>query len=391
MFSFVNMKEEAKLWLSNRDYDSAKFRKVAGRYFHNNHLEDFMSTHSGELEFQTIGASVENKNIYGLQIGSGSKKVLMWSQMHGNESTTTKAVLDFLNSIVVDADNPYNKSLLERTTLYIIPVLNPDGAAYYTRVNANAIDLNRDMQDLSQPESRLLMKVYREFQPDFCLNLHDQRSIFSAGETNLPAILSFLTPSSDINRSITEERMESMSLIAGMVKDLQNEIGERIGRYDDGFNLNCAGDTFQHHGTPTILFEAGHYPGDYHREVSRKYVFKALRSCLDRIMNDQSVDYHQYFKIPENAKCFRDVILRNVNIEGGKKDILIHFKETLVHDRIRFVPVIEDIQDASVLYGHREIDTAGKKLSLMEEGSISENVVVNKIFLNDEIFELNPQ
>nr|WP_298332017.1 DUF2817 domain-containing protein [uncultured Christiangramia sp.] len=385
------MKEQAKLWLSNRDYDSAKFRKVAGRYFHNNHLEDFMSTHSGKLEFQTIGASVENKNIYGLQIGSGSKKVLMWSQMHGNESTTTKAVLDFLNSIVVDADNPYNKSLLERTTLYIIPILNPDGAAYYTRVNANAIDLNRDMQDLSQPESRLLMKVYREFQPDFCLNLHDQRTIFSAGETNLPAILSFLTPSSDIDRSITVARKNSMSLIAGMVKDLKDELGESIGRYDDGFNLNCAGDTFQSFETPTILFEAGHYPEDYNRDVTRKFVFKALRSCLDQIMNDTLVDYHQYFKIPENAKCFRDVILRNVNIEGGKKDILIQFKETLVYDRIRFVPVIEDIQEASVLYGHREIDAAGKKLSLMEEGAISENVIVNKIFLNDEIFELNSQ
>ncbi|WP_298526158.1 DUF2817 domain-containing protein [uncultured Christiangramia sp.] len=385
------MKEQAKLWLSNRDYDSAKFRKVAGRYFHNNHLEDFMSTHSGKLEFQTIGASVENKNIYGLQIGSGSKKVLMWSQMHGNESTTTKAVLDFLNSIVVDADNPYNKSMLERTTLYIIPILNPDGAAYYTRVNANAIDLNRDMQDLSQPESRLLMKVYREFQPDFCLNLHDQRTIFSAGETNLPAILSFLTPSSDIDRSITAARKNSMSLIAGMVKDLKDELGESIGRYDDGFNLNCAGDTFQHHGTPTILFEAGHYPGDYHRDVTRKFVFKALRSCLDRIMNNQSVDYHQYFKIPENAKCFRDVVLRNVHIEGEQKDILIQFKETLDRDRIRFVPVIENILDDSVLYGHREIDAAGKMIRLMEEGAISENVIVNKIFLNDEIFELNPQ
>ncbi len=385
------MKEKAKLWLSNRDYDKAKFRKVAGRYFHNNQLEDFISMHSDRFEFETIGTSVEHRNIYGLQIGSGSKKVLMWSQMHGNESTTTKAVLDFLNSIAEDLENLYNKSLLEETSLYIIPVLNPDGAANYTRVNANNVDLNRDMQDLSQPESRLLMKVYREFQPDFCLNLHDQRTIFSAGETNLPAILSFLTPSSDIDRSITGARKDSMSLIAGIVKDLKDELGERIGRYDDGFNINCAGDTFQSLGTPTILFEAGHYPGDYNRDVTRKFMFKALRSCLEQIMNGQSPDHRQYLKIPENAKCFRDVILRNVNIDGDQNDILIQFKETLVHDRIRFVPVIEGIHKDSVLFGHREIDAACKKISLMEEGEISENVVVSKIFLNDEIFELNPQ
>ena len=34
--------------------------------------------------------------IYGLKLGEGSHKVLAWSQMHGNETTTTKACLDLV-------------------------------------------------------------------------------------------------------------------------------------------------------------------------------------------------------------------------------------------------------------------------------------------------------
>ena len=49
--------------------------------------------------------------------------------------------------------------ILKACTLYIIPILNPDGAKAYTRLNANEVDLNRDAQDLSQPESKVLRAV----------------------------------------------------------------------------------------------------------------------------------------------------------------------------------------------------------------------------------------
>jgi murein tripeptide amidase MpaA len=38
-------------------------------------------------------------------------------------------------------------------------MLNPDGAKTYTRENANKVDLNRDSQDLTQPESKILRKL----------------------------------------------------------------------------------------------------------------------------------------------------------------------------------------------------------------------------------------
>jgi murein tripeptide amidase MpaA len=71
--------------------------------------------------------------------------------MHGNESTTTKALFDFLNVL-------HNGSALAiklDTLLCCIPMLNPDGAKYLIHVNANEVDLNRDSQNLTQPESKV--------------------------------------------------------------------------------------------------------------------------------------------------------------------------------------------------------------------------------------------
>ena len=61
---------------------------------------------------------------------------------------------------------------------------------------------------------------------------------------------------------------------------LQVEIPNGIGRYDDGFNLNCVGDTFQNFGVPTLLYEAGHYANDYEREEVRRLMFIALLKGL---------------------------------------------------------------------------------------------------------------
>ena len=124
-------------------------------------------------------------------------------------------------------------------------MLNPDGAAVYARVNANGIDLNRDAQERTQPESVVLRNTFDEFCPDFCFNLHDQRTIFNVGTTAKPATVSFLAPAHNDERSISKSRAISMQLVAAMNSVLQSIIPGRVGRYDDAFNANCVGDTFQ--------------------------------------------------------------------------------------------------------------------------------------------------
>ena len=313
--------------------------------------------------------------------------------MHGNEGTTTKAVFDLLNAFNLNKNNEVLADILKHSTIYIIPVLNPDGAEAYTRVNANKIDLNRDMQELNQPESRILMEQFHKIKPDYCLNLHDQRTIFSVGEMAEPATLSFLTPSKDQERSIDEFRRQSMGLIAGVAEDLSEELSGKIGRYDDAFNINCAGDTFQNLSVPTILFEAGHYPGDYERELTRKFVFKALISCIYQIAMGQSgsSSFEEYLKIPENQKLFNDVIIRNTKIRGELLDISIQFKEVLKGRKVDFIPVIDKIQQKISKYAHREIDAAGREIKLPGGAKLDENVIVNKIILNNEKLQVKYQ
>ena len=102
--------------------------------------------------------------------------------------------------------------------------------------------MNRDSVDLSQPESQLLRKTFEEFKPDFCYNLHDQRTIFGAGNDGNVATVSFLAPAFNESREINEVRAKAMNVIVAMNEELQNHIPNQVGRFDDGFNINCIGD-----------------------------------------------------------------------------------------------------------------------------------------------------
>jgi hypothetical protein len=125
-------------------------------------------------------------------------------------------------------------------------------------------------------KARSLRDAYEDFKPHYCFNLHDQRTIFSAGANPLPATISFLTPAMNEERSITPAREASMRVIVAMNKSLQPHLPGMVGRYSDAYNINCTGDTFQTLGVPTILFEAGHYYNDYHREKVREFMFLAI-------------------------------------------------------------------------------------------------------------------
>jgi murein tripeptide amidase MpaA len=167
-------------------FEQYKEQTIQGRYLTLEHIQPLLDKLNINNEVKLIGKSVLDKPIYSYQIGSGKTRIYLWSQMHGNESTTTKALFDFIN--VLNNKTDFAAKLLNTFTFCCIPILNPDGAALYTRENANKIDLNRDSQNLTQPESNVLRAVFEDFKPHYCFNLHDQRTIFGAGDTGKPAM-----------------------------------------------------------------------------------------------------------------------------------------------------------------------------------------------------------
>ncbi|MFT4830403.1 MAG: hypothetical protein ACI815_000037 [Psychroserpens sp.] len=347
------------------DYSTIKENAVTGRYVTIGDIDKFLNQQSNALKIEDIGFSVLQKKIKMVTLGTGPKKILMWSQMHGNESTTTKAVLDLLNYLNQSSD--LVTTILKECTLKIIPILSPDGAAAYTRINANKIDLNRDAHDRSQPESKVLRAVYEAFEPDFCFNLHDQRTIFNVGKDQKPATISFLSPAHDQERCISLTRGISMQLIVAMNSLLQELIPGQVGRYDDSFNHNCVGDAFQMLNTPTILFEAGHYPEDYEREHTRMYMFYSILKGVETIAKAEVHLYAQnnYFEIPENSKLYYDILIKNADqlrpSLPKNSDLGLLYKEVLDSNVINFIPFLDKTGDLDQYFGHKTYDCLDEK------------------------------
>lgn len=317
------------------------------------------------FEKSVLGNSEKNNPICQVQIGSGSKRILVWSQMHGNESTGTKAMFDLFRFF----ENPgvfkeVCQRILDNCTICFVPMLNPDGSSAFTRVNANGVDLNRDAVDLQAKESKLLRSLLDAFNPHFCFNLHDQRTIFNVEGTKNPATISFLAPSEDEERTLTNGRKETMSVIVEMNALLQEIIPGHVGRYTDEFYPTATGDNFQKLGHNTILIEAGHYYDDYDREVVRKFNFYALlQGILSVADNSEYTHYEPYFSIPNNDKKCYDIIYRNVNVSG---DVVldIAYQYNYIVKEGNLVLEKEEVTrgDLTGFVGHKEKDFKNKSL-----------------------------
>jgi hypothetical protein len=344
-------------------FNQYKEQSIGGRYLTLDHIQPLLDNLNTNNQVSLIGKSVLEQPIYSYQIGTGETRIYLWSQMHGNESTTTKALFDFIN--VLNSGSEFASKMLTTFTFYCIPILNPDGAKLYTRENANKIDLNRDSQNLTQPESKVLREVFETFKPHYCFNLHDQRTIFGAGSTGKPATVSFLAPSYNEEREINNNRLKAINLIAGINDELQKHIPDQVGRFDDSFNINCIGDTFQFLGVPTILFEAGHFPEDYDREITRKFIFFSLITSFKLLFENDLVNnrIRDYLNISQNKVVFYDFMYKNIKINYDGIEIITNFvaqyKEELIENKIHFNAYIVEVGELENYFGHYEYDAKG--------------------------------
>ncbi len=321
---------------------------------------------------EKVGYSFEERTVYLVQWGQGDTKILLWSQMHGDESTATRALLDVWKFL--DADDDFNEirnDLFIKTTLIFIPVLNPDGANLFQRRTVQGIDMNRDAVKLQTPEARILKGAIDRFNPEFGFNLHDQSPYYGAGESPFPASISFLAPAYNHAKEINTQRDNAMSVIGFMNNLLQKIIPGHVGRYDDTFNPRAFGDNIQKWGTSTILVESGGYPGDGEKEYLRKLNFALLLASFNAIAHDayRVSTNHTYDSIPFNMKeRFFDLLIRNAVIEIAGKDfkvdIGINREEVNYYDHsdYYFRSIVEDMGDLALYHGYEELNVNGMKV-----------------------------
>lgn len=340
---------------------NAKIIRVPGHDFEGRWLRpkdlsafwNFMAEQA-QFDLKEIGKSQEGRPIYALDWGNGAHRVLAWSQMHGNEPTASFALLDLCEEML----NGGLKDLHDQLSFRFIIMLNPDGAERFKRRNALGIDLNRDVLVKSAKESRLFFESLEEFKPHWAFNLHDQRSIFSAGMTEKTATLSFLAPSADVARSITPFREKAMQLIAHIHSTISNLASGHFGRYTDEFYPRALGDNLMKMGVPAILFEAGAFPSDPNRKKARLLIKEGLKVALESIASGswRDADKKDYFQIPENHQILRDIVFRDLNHQGAKVDIALMLKEEADLDKGVLVEsyLINDIGDLAHLHGIQE-------------------------------------
>ncbi len=362
-----SLNEIEQVWQNyGRYHESA----IKSRLFKHSDLLPLMEKHvkSTLLVNEIIGESVQKRSIHHLSTGKGKIKVLLWSQMHGDEATATMALFDLFNFLSAnDQFNPLRNKLLNQIELHIVPMLNPDGAQIWTRRNSMNIDLNRDAKNLATPEARALMNLAKQLNPAFGFNLHDQSTFYAAGKnTSNPATISFLAPAYNTAKDMNPVRTAAVQLIASINKTIQTKIPGQVAKYNDTHDSTCFGDTFQGMGISTILIESGGYQNDPDKQFIRKINFFGLLSALDAISSGTYLNENvgNYWTLPNNNRNLHDVIMRNVRLQNTKLDLGINRSPRLSSDFLTmdYVGTIAKVTGLDSSFAYQEIDAAGLNL-----------------------------
>ena len=158
--------------------------------------------------------------------GEKQFRILLAGQQHGNEPAGKEALLYLLRRI---AETP--ELLPPHTALWILPMMNPDGAGANRRRNSNGADLNRDHIELSQPETQALHRLAQSFQPHVFVDCHeftrDSRDYLDRGWGEWPLIMMDTAN----NPNFIDIIYETGVLFVEMLKPKMEQAGIQYTRY----------------------------------------------------------------------------------------------------------------------------------------------------------------
>lgn len=316
---------------------------------------------SARIERAEIGKSAEGRPLYVLRYGTGPTRVLLWSQMHGDESTATMALADLFR-FFAEAEHEQARRLRERLSIWFLPMLNPDGAARFQRRNAQGIDVNRDARALVTPEARALKAAHERFRPDFGFNLHDQNVRTRVAGTDRLAAISLLAPPLDAAGSDTDVRLRAKHVAVVVRRAIEPLVGSHVSRYDDTFNPRAFGDLMQQWGTSTVLIESGGWREDPEKQFLRKVNFVAIVAALDAIATGEyaRADVAAYEELLENGQAVNDLLVLGGTVvvpglEPYRADLAIDFAQPLARRGGR-IAEIGDLADSD---GRDTLDARG--------------------------------
>lgn len=291
------------------------------------------------VRVERVAFSAEGREIRQLSYGTGPVSVLLWSQMHGDESTATMALADLIRFFEEQPTHPLARRIGEHTTIHMIPMLNPDGAERFQRRNAQGIDVNRDARRLQTPEGKFLKSVRDSVDPDFGFNLHDQGASVRVGQSDRGVAIALLAPAFNEAREVDEKRHRAMQVASVLVEAMAPLVGDHIAKYDDAFNPRAFGDLMGAWGASTVLIESGGWTDDPQKQHLRKTNFVGILSALEAIATGSyaSYDPDTYDNLAFNGRRLPDLLVSGgtVAVPGLPTllaDLLISYDRPLLRE-----------------------------------------------------------
>ena len=117
-------------------------------------LHSYAAAYPDICRLSSLGQSVQGREIWAILITDNpdteedEPEFKYVSSMHGNEWVGLEMCLYFIDILLTDYGSVSRISnLLDRTVIWIVPCMNPDGLEAATRYNANGYDLNRAFPD----------------------------------------------------------------------------------------------------------------------------------------------------------------------------------------------------------------------------------------------------
>ena len=175
---------------------------------------------SSIAEYVVVGRSLQGRDIGGIRIGASvpNAQFRILGTHHGDELPSGELALHLAQYLSEHADEENIQNLLADRAIWIIPQVNPDGAAMVSRYNANLVDLNRNYNyqwsasafrpgehSFSEPETQAIRTLNHLENFAGGLSIH-------TGATNLGWVWNFTTspsPDDDLVTHLSNEYMES--------------------------------------------------------------------------------------------------------------------------------------------------------------------------------------
>ena len=206
-----------------------------------------------------------------------TQRLLILCRQHGDEPASTESLLRLIGGVASGGD-PALRSALSHVTLYVIPMVNPDGAEAGTRVNAHRADLNRDWGLFKQPETRAVAAAAKSIRPALIIDAHnwDGNDEYDADCLEIPREME--TASGRAAHAWQHQALGDLAASGYAVHPTA---------WGDGSDPHLAHRWFLHQGIPSALVET-HYgsPADRADFERREGLYAALIHSLVR--RDQS-------------------------------------------------------------------------------------------------------